>query len=224
MLTSFVGNLYGPVDVGHIFVITGKTVDGAGDLEVNLTSGKFEEADIPLQIAVHFHSESIERNSFISGEWGVAEIDENIMSSPNPIVSGWDFKILIMTSDDKFHIAINDHPYCTYNHRLPLEAIHSISIGGDLQKLFEFDHRRAFPSPWPLIHEDLGRHGELSFDIPKKFYPGHVFVISAIPSGNHNGNFILRLMQGATKRQMFHLSARFNQRSIIANSQSESLE
>lgn len=29
MTTHFVGNIYHPVEIGHIFVIGGKTIDGA---------------------------------------------------------------------------------------------------------------------------------------------------------------------------------------------------
>jgi hypothetical protein len=224
MLTSYVGNLYGPIEVGHIFVISGKTVDGASVFEIDLAASKYDPTDIPLHISMQFHSETIMRNSLIDSAWGEEEIIENLMSSPNPIISGWDFKVLIMTGDEKFHIAINDQPHCTYNYRLTLESIHAISITGDVQKIYQMDHRRAFPSPWPMLHEDIRRGPEFSFDAPKQFYPGHVFVISAIPSGSHNGTFIIKLLYGASKRQMFHLSARFNQRNVIVNSQTDSLE
>lgn len=224
MLTSYTGNLYGPIEVGHIFVISGKTVDGASVFEIDLMSAKFDHPNIPLHLSVQFHSETVMRNSLINNEWGDEEIEENLMASPNPIVSGWDFKILIMTGDEKFHVAINDQPHCTYNYRLPLDIIQAISITGDVQKIYQMDHRRVFPTPWPMLHEEMKRGPEFSFDAPKQFYAGHVFVINAIPSGNHNGTFILKLMYGASKRQMFHLSARFNQRAVIVNSQTDSLE
>ncbi|XP_070499161.1 32 kDa beta-galactoside-binding lectin-like isoform X2 [Chironomus tepperi] len=224
MLTSFLGNLYGPVDVGQIFVIAGKTVDGASILEVDLAATKYDPTDVPLHISVQFHSETIERNSLIDGAWGEGETVENAIASTNPIVPGWDFRLCIFTGDEKFHIAINDQPFCTYNHRLPLELINAISITGDVQKIFQVDHRRAYPSPWPLLQEEITRNSGHSFDTPKKFYVGHVFVISAIPSGNPNGTFVLKLHHGSSVRQMFHLSARFNQRNVIVNSQSDSLE
>lgn len=224
MLTSFQGNLYGPVEIGHLFVISGKTVDGANIFYINLSSGRGEDADIPFHLSVHFHSETIIRNSLIDQTWGDEEIDESPMTSSNPIIPGWDFKILIMTGDEKFHIAINDQPYCTYNYRLSLDAIHVISIGGDVQKIYQVDHRKIFPSSFPMLHNDCGRGAELSFDMPRPVFPGHVFMISAIPSGNHNKCFYLALFQGASKRQVFHISVRFNQRVLVVNSQSESLE
>lgn len=224
MLTSFRGNLYGPIDVGHVFVISGKSVDGANIFYVNLASGRSDDADIPLHVSVHFHSETILRNSLIDQAWGDEEVDESLMTSTNPIVAGWDFKILIMTGDEKFHIAINDQPFCTFNYRLPLDVIHTLIIGGDVQKIFQVDHRKVFPSPYPMLHESLGRGSQMSFDVPRPMFPGHVFIINAIPSGNHNGSFYVHLNFGASKRQMLHANVRFNTRQLVVNSQTDSLE
>lgn len=102
-LTSFSGNFHGPVEVGQIFVISGKTIDGAMNLVINLTSGKVGEVDIPFHFSVQFHHEHILRNSLIEQAWGEAEIDENLYSSPNPIMSGWDFKVYILAGDERFH-------------------------------------------------------------------------------------------------------------------------
>lgn len=224
MLTSFKGNLYGPIEIGHLFVISGKTVDGANIFYINLASGRSAEADLPLHLSVHFHSEAVLRNSHIDGNWGDEEYDENLMASTNPIVAGWDFKILILTGDEKFHIAINDQPYCTFNYRLGLENIHAIAVGGDVQKIYQVDHRKAFPSPYPILHTECGRTSELSFDYPRPLFPGHVFVISAIPSGIAKGNFYIHLDHGTSDRQMFHVSTRFNQRAMVVNSQTETSE
>jgi Galactoside-binding lectin len=223
-LTSFSGNVHGPVEVGQIFVCSGKTIDGAMNLIINLASGKVGEIDIPLHFSVRFHSENIIRNSLIEQTWGDEESEENLFSSPNPIMSGWDFKVYILAGDEKFHISINDQPFCTYNYRLPLETIHAIQCLGDVQKIYRIDHRRAFPSAWPFIQEDCKKANHISADVPRQFYPGHVMVIQAIPNGNPNGTFIIRMMDGSSKRQMFHLSARFNQRVVVANSMSEALE
>jgi Galactoside-binding lectin len=223
-LTSFNGNVHGPVEVGQIFVVVGKTIDGAMNLIINLASGKMSEVDLPLHFSVRFHNENIIRNSLIDQEWGEEEVEENLFSSPNPIISGWDFKVYIMTSDEKFHIAINDQPFCTFNYRLPLENIHAIQVLGDIQKIFRVDHRRAYPSAWPFIQEDTKRGVTMSADVPRQFFPGHVIVIQGIASGNPSGNFLIRMMDGSSKRQMFHMSVRFNHRITVANSMSESLE
>lgn len=223
-MTSFMGNLHGPVEPGQIFVISGKTIDGAMNMVINLASGKTGEFDIPLHFSVRFHNENIVRNSLIEQAWGEEEIDENLLSSPNPIIAGWDFKVYILTGDERFHIAINDQPFCTFNYRLSLDTIHALHVHGDVQKIFQIDHRRAYPSAWPVVQEDTKRGMEISADVPRQLLPGHVIVIHAIPTGNPNGNFAIKMHEGSTKRQMFHVNARFNQRVTVANVMTESME
>ena len=223
-LTSFAGNILGPVEVGHIFVVSGKTIDGATNLVINLACGKVGEVDIPFNLSVRFHTETIVRNSLIDLAWGEEEVEENLFSSPNPIMSGWDFKVYILAGDERFHVAINEQPFCTYNYRLPLDSIRAIQVVGDVQKIFQVDHRRAYPSPWPSIQEDAKRGGDLSADVPRQFFPGHVIVIQAIPTGNPNGTFIIKMHEGSSKRQMFHLSARFGPRITAVNAMTDSLE
>lgn len=224
MLTSFAGNLHGPVEVGQIFVVSGKTIDGAMMFNINLSSGRGGEVDIPFHFSARFHEETIVRNSLSEGEWGDEEREENLFSSPNPIMSGWDFKVYILCGDEKFHVAINEQPFCTFNYRQPLEMIRALQVLGDIQKIFQVDHRRAFPSPWPRIQEDTKRGQRISGDVPRQFFPGHVIVIQAIPSGNPNGHFMLKMTDESGRRQMFHFSARFNQRICVSNCQTESLE
>lgn len=225
-MTSFSGNVYGPVEVGHIFVVSGKTIDDASNLIINLAAGKVGDFDIPFHFSVRFHSENIVRNSFsVEGDgWMEEEIEENLLSSPNPIIAGWDFKVYILVGDEKFHVAVNDQPFCTFNYRLPLESITAIQVLGDVQRIYQVDHRRAYPTPWPFIQEDVKRGSEVSFDIPKQLFPGHCMVIHAIPTGNPTGTFVVKLTDGATKRQMFHISCRFNKRVTAVNSMTESME
>lgn len=223
-LTSFCGNVHGPVEVGQIFVLSGKTIDGAMSLIINLAGGKVVEADVPLHFQVLFHDDKIGRNSFVEQNWGIEEVEENLLSSPNPIIAGWDFKVYILCGDDRFHIAINEQPFCTYNYRAPLEAITTIQIQGDVHKIFQIDHRRAYPTAWPFIQEDAKRGHDISADVPRQFFPGHVIVIQAIPTGNPSGNFIIKFLEGSGKRQMFHISARFHQGITAVNAMTESLE
>lgn len=223
-MTSFTGNLHGPVESGQIFVVSGKTIDGAMNLVINLQSGKVGEVDIPFHFSVRFHTENIVRNALVEQSWGEEEIDENLLSSPNPIIAGWDFKVYILTGDERFHVAINDQPFCTFNYRLPLGTIHALHVSGDVQKIFQTDHRRAYPSAWPFIQEDTKRGMEISAEVPRQFFPGHVIVIHAIPTGNPNGNFTVKMHDGSTKRQMFHANVRFNQRVTVFNVMTESME
>lgn len=73
--------------------------------------------------------------------------------------------------DQRFHIAINDEPYCTYNYRVPLESIRTIQITRDIQAVVQIDHRSVYPTSFPAIQVDETKI-EFSNDIPKKFTPG----------------------------------------------------
>lgn len=128
MLTQFTGNLSCTVEAGQIFVIGARPIDDAERVNINFQSGKSDEADIILHLSIRFHDDIIVRNSKLGGSWGGEERDENLneLTAPNPTTPGDVFKLYILIGDDRFHIAINGHPYCTYGFRAALSEIRSI--------------------------------------------------------------------------------------------------
>ncbi|XP_059612519.1 32 kDa beta-galactoside-binding lectin lec-3 [Phlebotomus argentipes] len=225
MLTFFTGNIFCTVEPGHIFVIGGKSLDGASRLNINLASGKGEEAPVPLTLSVRFHEDMIVRNtSHDDGSWGHEEREDNLdpFTVPNPMIPGDNFKVYILVGDYKFHIAVNGRPYCTYAFRTSLEEIRCITITNDIQVVSQIDHRQAFPTPYPPIQFDEPRLA-FSNDVPKPFSPGHVIVITGIPYGNPRGLFIMKFTEGETKKQALHFNPRFEPRIIVRNSMNDSL-
>lgn len=77
----------------------------------------------------------------------------------------------LLVSDHRFHIAINDEPYCTYNFRQPIDSIKTLEITKDVQSIHQVDHRSVFPSPYPSIQVDEIKK-EFSNDVPRRFTPG----------------------------------------------------
>lgn len=60
-------------------------------LDINLKSGKHEEATIPLHISVRFDEDIIIRNSYLgNGNWSGEEREDNIhdYSLNNPLIAG----------------------------------------------------------------------------------------------------------------------------------------
>uniref|UniRef100_A0A1B0D548 Galectin n=2 Tax=Phlebotomus papatasi TaxID=29031 RepID=A0A1B0D548_PHLPP len=223
MLTHFAGNIFCTPEPGHIFVIGGKSLDGASKLDINLTSGKHELAPVPLTISVRFHEDIIVRNTFHEdGSWGDEEREDNLdaYTVPNPLIAGENFKVYILVGDTKFHIAINGRAYCTYTFRSALEDIRAITITNDVQVVSQVDHRQAFPTPHPPIQFDEPRLA-FSNDVPKTFSPGHVLVITGIPYGNPRGLFILKFTEGETKKQALHFNPRFDPQFVVRNSMNE---
>lgn len=169
-------------------------------LDLNLRSGKSDEDNIVLNLLVDFHENAITRNSRINGEWGIKERDENMYDSReddtlNPIISGKKefavqrkmtndlidicsisgeiFKFYILIGDQKFHIAVNNQQFCTYDFRLPPESIRTVQLEYDLQFVTQVDHRSVFPSPHPPVQFDDARN-IFSNDVPRPFNYGNL--------------------------------------------------
>lgn len=90
MITQFSGNLSCPVEVGHSFVIGGRSVDGASRVDINFAQGKINGCPVPLHISIRFHEDIILRNSKIEEDWGDEEREDNLhgLTAPNPIIPG----------------------------------------------------------------------------------------------------------------------------------------
>ena len=200
-------------------------------------------ADIGLRISCYFRNDIIVRNARINGQWGNEEI-KNIHgeSLPNPIVSGEFFMIYILACEDKFHISINSRPFCTFNYRMPLEALRAIEIRDQIQVIKQVDHRAIFPNPWPAIHAS-DYFKAFSNDIPILFRwvfvggdfvlnvnifscnsPGHLMVMTARCFNNKKGQFIIKFMDTDTKREELHFNVRFDQKVVVRNGQNKSFE
>lgn len=96
------------------------------------------------------------------------------------LITGENFKIYILVGDQRFHIAINDEPYCTYYFRVPLNHIQTVEITDDIQSVVQVDHRSVYPTAFPATHLD-DKKIEFSNDIPKKFTPGKYFGATKCP-------------------------------------------
>lgn len=89
--------------------------------------------------------------------------------------SGELFKFYILVGDSKFHVAINNHPFCTYKFRIPVEEIRTVHLHYDLQVLTQMDHRSIYPRPIPAIQCDDTKI-VFSNDVPELFKPGKFII------------------------------------------------
>ncbi|XP_037037240.1 galectin-6 [Bradysia coprophila] len=211
MKTEFVGNIAFVVETGHIFVISGQTLTGAERLDIDLKSGKHDDAPIPLQLSVRFTENAIVRNTYRgNNEWFSEERDENRdeNANPNPLVAGERFQVYIFVGENNYYISVNKEPFCKYSIRAPIEDIRTISVTGDLEWINQVDHRSSYPYPHPLAQKDE-KDVAFSNDVPSNFQAGHVIVATAIPYGNIKGGFVFAFRDGATDKQVLHFNARF---------------
>lgn len=191
-------------------------------MDINLQSDQNQLGNIPLRFSVDFYRDIIIRNARDNNEWGIEETSVRLsQKQPKtmPIVAGDFFKIYFMILDFKFHIAINDQPYCIFELRQPLDDIGFVNVNHDLQSIIQFDHRRVYPMPAPFIQYDYdsgsGRQIEFSNDIPEPFSAGHVISITAIPYGNIRGNFSLCFFEGAMNKQALNFKVCFESPSMV---------
>lgn len=141
---------------------------------MNLLSGKHNEDNVVLQISIRFHENEVIRNSREFGDWGEPEIEQNLVeaNTKNPLVPGEKFKIYILMDDAKFHIALNNQAFCTFQYRIPVEDIRTVELTYDLQVVSQVDHRAIYPYPMPLIQCEEPNM-LFSSDVPRLFRPGN---------------------------------------------------
>ncbi|XP_036317850.1 32 kDa beta-galactoside-binding lectin lec-3-like, partial [Rhagoletis pomonella] len=115
---------------------------------INLATAKSvinPNADIGLRFSCFFRKDLIVRNARINGIWGEEEIhDIEGHSLQNPIEMGEFFVIYILACEEKFHISINNRPFCTFKYRLPLKSLRTIEICEQIQVIKQMDHRAVF--------------------------------------------------------------------------------
>lgn len=94
-----------------------------------------------------------------------------------------------------------------------------MDIGHDVELITAVDHRRTFPSPFPLVHA-MPKDTYFSNDIPVPFKAGHVVVMKATPMGNPSGKFTIRMYVTGSSKQALHFDARFAPENVVVRNHS----
>lgn len=209
-------NLLGCFEVGHVLVVSGKTSEDCKNFKINFTNGG---VDFPLTIFVNIRTSEIILNSFVNSQWLGAMKPMEIL----PFYDG-KFKFYILATGEKLHVALNDVNLCSYDHQTSVENIRNIRISGDLETVNQVDHRRIYPSAWPL-RQEKSETAAFSAETPIEFFPGVVIVLKMRVTGSSMGSFFITFFDRATNdRQLFHLNPRFANKLVIVNSMNEKLE
>lgn len=216
-MLNFISVLSDSPATGHAFIVSGKTTQDAQKFNVSLACGKSGNCDIALMLVCDFNDGKIIRCSLINGSWSDSETEENRTSQvSNPIRRGDNFKIYILVGDGRFHVSINDVPFCTYNFKNTLNQIKAVSVSGDVEKVTQMDHRLIFPMLYPLVNNDTPDIAFSGF-IPSKYAPGHVTMVTGVASGNPQGEFVVMFNENGHVRQLLHLNIRFDQQNVVMN-------
>uniref|UniRef100_A0A1B0CYC0 Galectin n=2 Tax=Lutzomyia longipalpis TaxID=7200 RepID=A0A1B0CYC0_LUTLO len=217
MATTFSGQLACPVEFGQIFVISGKSLCTADRINVNLAADKFHGI-IPFHLSIRFGEHVVVRNN----KTGPNFIYEQEERSPgfngmmNPFVPGEEFKIYIFVGTDRFHIGLDNQAFGEFMFRAPLSQISVIQVYEDVEFIYQVDHRRAYPSPYPPLQFHLPGM-TFSNDLPIPYRIGHVVVVKGIAQGNAQGQFTIRFLVGHTEKQALHFNVRFPAGVVVRN-------
>lgn len=210
-------NLLGSPELGHIFVVGFRTIKNSRKVQINFENIDELKPLTPLALTIDFKNKQIVMNSSSLKTWNDADVKE-AESLEDGII-----KVYIFTTDDRFHIAINETMKFQYKFRSQLEHVKTIKVSGDIEKVFQMDHRRAYPNAWPPIQFDIPNIA-FSGDVPHHFQPGSLIVIKAKIFGSKDGSFFIRFNDRATPKQLLHFNPRFSERVIVVNSMNDSLE
>lgn len=217
---KFLTTLSDFVRVGQIFVISGYSGRHAQNIRVLLSCGNAEDADAALSLDTRFGEQRIIRSALVGGncinEESGSDIANLSYDNSMPLRPGEQFTFCILIGDDRFHIAVNDSPFCQYKFRVAPEQIRSLKIYGDIDALVKVNHLKMFPFIYPTILSD---YEELAFEgyIPVNYKPGHLVVVSGNVNGKSDGEFIVIFTQDEKQRQLIHFNVRFDEMSIVMN-------
>lgn len=227
-MQRYFGRLFA-VQVGQTISVSGRVKNDPQRIDVELSQMNNDAEDvgnIQFHLSARFQPDdtSIVRNSHQKGEgWGVEERSENLLpfnDTANPIIKGGIFKISIFVDRDAFFVSIDEKPFCTFAHRHSITNIQRIILRGDIDEVFQVNQKTAQPNPWPIVNTNT-----FEAFAPGQFNPGNVILITGMPRGNSNGNFIVNFYDGANKvRKHFKLQAFLPSHEVTLNSQQENGE
>lgn len=200
-MTTFIGNLSEPVKDFHIFTIAGKLSRDSKIVTIKLLDGTHAEADVPFELKLDILKQQICMKSY--------KYKEDVKDSYEPLqhIQLVDaFKIYIITLVDTFHVAINDESLHTFDFTSQLRSVKAISVDGDVAEIYKIDHRRAFPSPIPMLQDNTQLSG-FSADVPKHFQAGDKIELRAIA---HN-DFTINMTDDSTRRVVISIIGTFDE-------------
>lgn len=220
----FSGRLF-PVQVGQIIEVVGRVSNQARRIDIELSSGNnhgIDSGDIQFHMSARFQANdtSIVRNTHVRGVgWQKEERHENLIpfNILNPIKKGGDFKIVLFIDQNAFLMSIDEKPFCTFAHRLPIVGIQRINVARDIDEIYHVNQKSSQPNPWPSVKTNIFQ----SF-APRQFNPGNIIVITGMPRGSPNGDFTINFYDGPNKfRTQLHIRVYPSRNNVVLNSQQE---
>ncbi|KAJ7990674.1 hypothetical protein DPEC_G00302850 [Dallia pectoralis] len=125
----FKGFIQGGLQEMKTITVAGIVHNGADRFHVNLQYGSGTGANIALHFNPRFdsHPGYVVTNTFMQSRWGQEE-----RKQPSPFNQGSSFFLVITVQRDAFQLSVNGNLFMTYKHRIPFNAIDTISVDGNV--------------------------------------------------------------------------------------------
>jgi len=192
-----------PISYGTQIHISGTPAHGANRFEVNLANHR---GDIVLHINPRFDQNAVVLTSAPGGNWGAEERQSLTLHR------GQQFSLIIMVTAEGFKLALNNHHFADFRHRIPFNAAELVQVKGDIQ----LNSVQIYPGYG-------GGHGSQGFSMHVPFmqninmFPGRTIQIEGRPTGQRMEiNLLSGPHDGADV--VLHFNPRFDQREIVRNS------
>ncbi|XP_069577036.1 galectin-4-like isoform X16 [Brachyistius frenatus] len=124
----YLGPIYGGLRDGVSIYIQGSTPEDITRFFINLHCGESESSDIAMHFNPRFDGwDKVVFNSCQKGDW---QSQEKIRSMP--FSKGKSFEMVIMVTSQGYQIKVNGKDFHMFPHRLPVERVCAMQIGGDV--------------------------------------------------------------------------------------------
>ncbi|XP_030622370.1 galectin-4-like [Chanos chanos] len=124
----YTGPVFGGLREGMSIYIHGVVPEDCGRFHVNLQCGDYDGCDVALHINPRFHGwDKVVFNTFLNGSW---EGEEKVHHMP--FHRGRSFELVIVVNSEGYQVNVNGEEYYLYQHRMGVERVTALSIGGDV--------------------------------------------------------------------------------------------
>ncbi|XP_010897192.1 galectin-4-like [Esox lucius] len=215
----YVGPIYGGLRSGMSVYIQGVIPLEASSFLLNLQGGEAEGSDIGFHFSPHLDDSCVVLNNCQGGEWGSEEKIESLPFSKENA-----FEIIITIIQEGYQVKVNGQDFHTFLHRLPVETVNALQIGGDVsiqtisflggavsagdegENLPALSGNAVFYPAAPYAH-----------NFPGGLTPQKTFIIRGlVPPGAYR--FTVNLLVGSTQNIAFHLNPRIQEGAVVRNS------
>ncbi|KAF4091856.1 hypothetical protein AMELA_G00041280 [Ameiurus melas] len=125
----YVGKIPGGIQKDMAVFFQGTIPQDAKGFIINFKTGPADADDI----AFHYNpriGDHTALNSVRNGSWETEET-----APDKPFTAGQTFQLIIVINSEGYEVYVNGLRHCTFKHRIPLEKVSTLGIGGDLSNV-----------------------------------------------------------------------------------------